>query len=399
MKKRNLFICISAVILAGALIAGIIIGTSVNKRKKTTVVGFYDLPEEYVEAIKETIIGNTQGNYKFIELTEKDLESPKLSKKIDMFAGFNDANTWALKDKSIPLSNGIKERIPSTFKNSRYYTNKDGDMVILPIAVDVFETAMLRTPITLHKIPQPKTIDDYGNFAHTALNYYAVPFIIAGEKDINVNSLISLFVQSYGGRDGYNNVVNKLSNITDFSTINDIEIGGDAADDITIGTIISILKDWQNKNYLPGEWKILTEEQTCNFIEDNRTTVCFMNLSEHRNKPSPNIEYYNVVDFPIETAKKNVSIQPVVVMLSLNNTEATRIALNRLTTTEAQTFISLKTRLGPAMLKGVSCDIQADDARYFATSTEGGAVPDIGTAAFKTKEQRHKLAEAIRNNF
>ena len=42
------------------------------------------------------------------------------------------------------------------------------------------------------------------------------------EKDINVNSLISLFVQSFGGRDGYNNVVNQLSNITDFSTINDI---------------------------------------------------------------------------------------------------------------------------------------------------------------------------------
>ncbi len=399
MKKRNLFICIGGIILAVALIAGIIIGTSVNNRKKTTIVGFYDLPEDYMEAIKNTIIGETSGKYKFLVLQEKDILSNKINKKVDMIASFQDANTIAFANQAIPLSESIQERIPSAYKRSRLYINEKSEITILPVAVDIFETAMLRTPITKYEIPQPETIADYSIFAHTALNYYAVPFIIAGEKDINVNSLLSLLVQSYGGRDGYLNVVNILSKVTDFSTLYDIEIGGDAAADITIKSLLDIIKNWQLNGYLPGEWKILTEEQTCNFIEDNRTTVCFMNLSEHRNKPSPNIEYYNVVDFPIESAKKSVTIQPVVVTFALKNTEGTRIALNRLSTTDAQTFISLKTRLGPAMLKGSSCDIQADDARYFSTSTEGGAVPDIGTAAFKTKEQRHLLAEAIRNYF
>lgn len=396
MKKR-IFI-VGGIILSIAIVCTTFFLFKFSKKSRITTIGFYNLPETYSNAIQDIIRGETKNNYKFIEINESDFLSEKIGEKLDILVGFNDANMQDLKNIAVELPKDVISRIPTTIKNSDFYMDND-EIKIFPIAIDLFETELLKTAVSRYEIPVPETVWDITKFGRTSKYYYSIPFVIAGAEDINMNSLLSILVASFGGKTGYYNVIKQLKNTTDFSLIYDYRIGGDAADDVTIGSLLNIIKDWQDKSYLSAGWTNHTPKQVESLIDDNRVSLCFMNLSEHRTKRTPNIVYYSLYDFPNESAKINVSVQPVVVGISFTNKEETRLAFNRLSQEKAQEVLSLKTKIGPAMLRGTSCDIQADDARYIAASTEGGPVPDLGTAALKTQEQRHLLAEAIRNYF
>lgn len=394
MKKR-LIISIFAVILIIGASTFLFFG--LKNKKSITTVAFYNLPDEAVSTIRDVINGTTEIKYKFIELTEAEMLQGKT--KFDMLFAYNDANTKELMEKAFEIPDAVQARTPTTIKTSSFFQDKSGSFKAMPVAIDIFETNFLKTAFTKYEIPQPETFEDLIKFGRTSKFYYSVPFVTAGQEDINVNSLLSLLVASRGGYSGYCNVINQISKLSDFDQVYDIKIGGDADTDVTISSLLDVIKSWQNAGYLANEWIYLSTKQVANLIDDNRIDLCFMNLSECRNINVPNIYYYNNVELESESSNKNVRIQPVIVGLSFKNTEETRIALNRVSQEKNQEFISLKTKLGPAMLRGTSCDVQADDARYIAASTEGGPVPDLGTAALKTQEQRHLLAETIRNYF
>lgn len=393
MKKIFIPI-ISAIVLVGAAVCTFFV---VKNNQKSTTIAFYNLPQEISDALKEVITGTTEIDYKFIELSESELIEKK--KKYNILFAYNDINTKLLMENAVEIPNSIIERTPSTIKSSSFFQDNSGTVKAMPVAIDIFQTNFLRTAFTKYEIPEPETFGDLIKFGRTSKFYYSVPFVTAGHEDINVNSLLSLLVASYGGYEGYCNVINKISNLSDFEQLYEIKIGGNADKDLTIASLLNIIKDWQTAGYLANEWTNLTTKQVVSLIDDNRIDLCFMNLSECRNITVPNIYYYNNVELQSETGIKNVRVQPVIVGLAFENTEAVRIALNRVSQEKNQEFISLKTKLGPAMLRGTSCDVQADDARYIAASTEGGPVPDLGTAALKTQEQRHLLAEIIRNYF
>lgn len=390
MKKRNLFLAIGSIILVGLITAGLFT-VKVIKNKKITKVAFYDLPETSIEVIKEILTKDTKVEYNFIILNEKQFLNKNLYKKYDLLFCYNDANTQKLVNQAIQLPDNVAQRIPSTIKNSNFFTY-DNNLKIMPVAIDIFEVAYLETTNKRYDIPVPSTIEEIGKFAHTSKYYYVIPLLIAGEVDQNINSLFTLLVQSYGGKEAYFNMIEQLKNTTDFSKIYDYKIGGLADENITVSYLLDILKDWQKNNYFAFNWTTMSLPQTDLFIDDNHIALCFMNLSEHRTKPLPNAKYFKMLDLAC-------GVQPVIVSMGFKDSEQVRIALNRLSLPDSQTLISFKTGFGPSMLQGVSYDIQADDARYIAAATESGPVPDLGTAALSTKEQRSLLAQAIRNYF
>lgn len=397
MKKLSIVNLILCVITSFVVFITATLFPSCSKNKITTV-GFYDLPETYSAVIQDIITKNTDSKFQFVQLEEKDFISNNLPKTVDMVFCYNDANVQNLKEWAVELPKDVKNRIPQTIRNSEFYNFKK-ELRVFPVAIDQFETSILKTTVSRYEIPVPETVKELGDFGHTAKFYYPIPFIIAAEEDININSLLTLLVEAYGGKEGYKNVVSKLQEIKDFSDLYNIKIGGDAADDVTIATVLDVIKEWEKEYIFSPNWKNMTLKQAANLIVDNRVALSFMNLSEHRTKPMPYITYFSSLPFPAQTAKTRVSLQPVVTGMAFKNSEATRIIMNRISLPEAQEEISLQTKIGPAMLQGTSCDIQADDARYLSAITEGGPVPDLGTAAFATKEKRHLLAEAVRNYF
>lgn len=391
MKKRNLFLAIGSIILVGLITAGLFT-VKVIKNKKITKVAFYDLPETSIEVIKEILTKDTKVEYIFQNITEKEYLSKNLNKKYQMIFCYNDANTKILANSAIQIPENVKSRMPSTIKTSKFFTDENSNTKIMPVAIDYFAPSYLETTNRLYEIPLPETFVDIGKFAHTSKYYYSVPLLIAGEVDENINSLFTLMVQSYGGKEAYFNMLEQIKNTDDFSKIYDYKIGGLADDNITVSYLLDILKDWQQNNYFAFNWTTMPLAQTDMMIEDNHVALSFMTLSEHRTKPLPNAKYYKKLNLACD-------VQPVIVGMGFNDSEAVRIAMNRLSLPDSQELISFKTRLGPSMLQGTSYDIQADDARFFAAATETGPVPDLGTAALKTKEQRSLLAQAIRNYF
>lgn len=391
MKKKNLFITIGSIILVGLITISLITIKS-NSKNKITKIGFYNLPENCIQVIQEILTSNSTINYSFKTINEKEFLSKNLHKKYQMVFCYNDANTKILANSAIEIPENVKSRMPSTIKTSQFYTDENKNTKIMPIAIDYFAASYLETTDRVYKIPVPETFEEIGNFAHTSKYYYSVPLLIAGEVDDNINSLFTLMVQSYGGKEAYFNMLEQIKNTDDFSKIYDYKIGGLADDNITVSYLLDILKDWQKNNYFAFNWTTMPLAQTDMIIEDNHVALSFMTLSEHRTKPLPNAKYYKKLNLACD-------VQPVIVGMGFKDSEAVRIAMNRLSLPDSQELISFKTRLGPSMLQGTSYDIQADDARFFAAATETGPVPDLGTAALKTKEQRSLLAQAIRNYF
>lgn len=391
MKKRTIFITIGAIVLVGAAIVACVFAAKNSKRNKQTVIAFYDIPESCIEVITEIAQKDTTIEYVFKNITEKEFLAKNIEKKYDMVFCYNDANTFELAEKAITIPDNVAGRTPSTIKNSRYYTyNKQ--FKIMPVAIDMFEAAYLETTSKRYDIPVPESLAELNKFGRTSKFYYAVPFLIAGEVDQNINSLLTMMVQTYGGKEAYFQMVDKLKTTTDFHQIYDYKIGGQAEDNITVSTLLDVIKEWQTSGYLAHNWTTMSLAQTDIMIEDNRTALEFMNLSEHRTKPMPNARYFKMLELAC-------GVQPVIVGMGFNDSEAVRIVMNRISLPASQEQISFKTRFGPSMLQGTSYDIQADDARYYAAATEVGPVPDLGTAALKTKEQRAALAQAIREYF
>jgi len=394
IKTTKLLMAATAVFLTAVAITSSIF----IEQAKYTTIAFYNVPNE----VKETIMplaSKDLSMIQFKDLTEADYTNPKLNKRVQMVIAYNDATTQELSKKAIHVSKEIKERYPNSIKNSEYFVNHK-QMDIQPVLLDQFEAIVLRNALSRPEIQAPETFQHIGNFGKAAKWYYPLPIIISGAEDINVNSFVTLMINAYGGKAGYQNVAKQIQEIAktteDFSEILDIQIGGDADPELKLRDLINKLKDWQSENYIDAEWYIRTPQSTSKFIDNAVSALAFMNISEHRTKPNPNIRYYMQMEVPPQTAKTQVSVQPTIVALTFKNNEKTRAIQNRLSLTMNQELLSESTRLAPTILAGEAYDSLTTNARFMAASIQGGPVPDIATISLKTAEERHQFAEAIR---
>lgn len=398
MKKKLVF-GLAGGICAALVAGGIAFGVITSIKRQTVTCGFYDVPAEYAEPVKKLIEECGFKRLSFVEFNEKTVASSKLNQKVDVLFAFNDANTAEYADQAVPLTVNVASRIPSSIKNSEYFMNSEGVPVVMPVVLDNFETSVLRTVSTKYNIAWPSDLDDLSEYCLKAKYYYPAPIILAGEKDINVLSFFTEMIISIGGKGAYESVKNQLKYCDDFFDIQEFILPDAEGNLISLKQVFEYFRELQRKGFIISNWNRLTEKACNDLIDDNRISCILMNLSENRTKTMPNMYYYSVSVFPVKTDYKELSVQPVLGAVAFKKSEAARKIFESISSPEGQEVLSFETRLGPAMLQGTPCDIQADDARYIAASTQYGPVPDLGTAALKTKEERHQLAEAIRAFF
>lgn len=392
-KATKLSIIISSVVLVAAIIAGALI----TSKNKTTTVAFYDIPESYIQAYKDIISKDNTNQIKFIIFSEEQIKKTSATKKADLIITYNGAVAEKLAPKAITISDNLASRYPRTILSSPLY-NLNNELKIFPINFDIFENMVLKTAVDHYDLPLPSTISQIEDFAKAAMDIYPIPIIFSGADDQVLNSFFTQLVESFGGAEGYTALLNQLKGQNDFEDFYNYKITGSPEGPVTVSTILDLIKYWEDKDYISQKWRTTTKANTAQLIEDNRVTMTMMNLSEHRDVESDNLNYYEKIIFPTVSGDfDNLhSIQPAVVAMIFKNTEATRIIANRLTLPDNQETLSLVTKLGPATLQGTSCDRQADDARFFAASFPAGPAPDLATMAFCDKARQHEMAEMIR---
>ena len=372
-------------------------------RQATTIIGFFDIPENYVTSIESLAKDNPLQKTKFIVLSGKDALSKRISRKVDVLVTYNGALTTDLAVKAVPLSSVLQGRFPSSITGSPFFTSlsKSGSekFCIMPLLLDHFETSYFNVLQKKTGQKLPENLSRLESYAALCQKYLQNPLICAGERDENLYGLLSVFIESYGGQKGYVNFVSQIKQLKKTDRLNQmlsIPIGGDAPNGTTFATVLNKIKQWQKESLLLPEWYKASEQTVSVTMEDNHAAVVFMSLREHREKPFPAIKYFQGNQFPSETSKTRAVVESSLCAMMFRDTESAQIFMGRLSSDAGQGTLSVSTKLGPAALRGEAFDIQADDARYLAAATPGGPVPDIGIAAFKDKKRRSAIAAEIR---
>jgi len=372
-------------------------------RNNTTIIGFYNIPETDIKTIESLIMKDPLYKTKFIVLSEKNALSKRLFRKVDVLVAYNGALTADLAAKAVPLSSAIQVRYPSAIKDSPFFTSlsKSGSMnfCIMPLLLDHFETSYFEVMKKKTGQKYPETLAQLESYAAGCQQYLQNPLICAGAQDANLYSLISVFIESYGGQKGYLNLVQQMKQMKSTERLKQmlsLPVGGDAPNGTTFASVLDRIKQLQKQSLILPEWYKTTEQTVSIAMDDNHAAVVFMSLREHREKPFPAIKYFQGYQFPPETSKTRAVVETALCAMMFRDTEAAQIFMGRLSSEAGQEALSISTKLGPATLRGEAFDVQADDARYFAAATPGGPVPDIGTASFKDKGRRSAIAAEIR---
>ena len=397
-KKRFTLLIVGLAVVVIAGLTTLFITKKMNS--ETTYIGFYDIPEKYYNAYEEVITKDNNGKIKLVTLTDKDINSNNITKKIDLLITYNGYVTQSLIGKAKALPSDIISRFSRTINSSPLFTD-DNIQKIFPITLDLFETLLLTTAVNHYDLPVPSIIEEINDFGLKAQEIYPIPIVVSGGDDFTLNCLFTQLVDAFGGIDGYYNVAEQMKEDPSLDDFYNYVVTTDSStgENITVSTLLDYIKMWEDKSILSKTWRTTLPSSTAQLIEDNRTTMALMTLSEHRNVASNNLNYYEPLLFPSYEGNNSnrVSIQPCVVGMVFRDTPQTKIITSRLTTSDNQELLSLQTQMGPTTLQGTSFDRQADDCRFFAASFPGGPVPDLATLVFSDKEMMHQMAELIRN--
>lgn len=426
LSRRAKIILFTAlgVLVAAVLTVGLVLRANALRRARTTVVGFYDVDVSQQQYVQEVLTrtfeqlpevqaaqaaaetGDSGSSAKdmpiltFITLTDDDAADPKLTKKIDVLITQTGALTTSLMTNAAAESAEITARFPRTTQSSPYFS-LDGQLVVMPLFLDHFESAYYTTLQKKVELSLPLYLSEYAEYAERLKEHITYPIIASGADDTVLFSMVSAVAESVTGASGYQELVARLAEIArkgaSFDGVLDLPLTGDAPEGLVFGDILRVFRDWRDEGLILGNWYETAEGTIRVFMEDYQSGIIQMMLSQHRRMPSPMIKYYESSLFPADTSMNRALIAPSVSYMYFNRTIATSAFADALSTADNQEFLSLQTHLAPATLRGQSFDMQADDVRYFAATSAGGPVPELGRAAIASVDRRAQFADWIRD--
>lgn len=444
MKKKvkiSLIIAACVLVVAAAVTVVLITRSARQKedarRARTTIVGFYDvdgkqqaviqellqrtfdaLPEvkaaaEAAAAANEAAAGSQDGALpsevlsvlenapvlEFVTLTDEQVEKSKFTEEIDVLITQTGALTTGLMTKSVAETAEIAARFPRTTQDSPYFS-LDGQMFVMPLFLDHFETSYYTILLEEMSADLPYYLADFADYAQRIKEKIAYPVIAAGADDTVLFSMVSALVESVAGAEGYNQLVRDISEIADkglsYDKVLELQLKGDAPDGIVFSDILQVFRNWRSDGIMLGNWYETQETTLRVFMEDYHTGIIEMMLSQHRKMPYPMIKYYESTQFPADTSMNRALIAPSVSCMLFTGKDSVRAFADALSSADEQENLSVATQLAPTTLRGQSFDIQADDVRFMAATSEGGPVPELGRAAFSSSEKRAEFADWLR---
>ena len=391
MNKKSIIIAIGIAVIA--VTVGTWTGIYLHARR-TLSVACYNLPKNISDELKKQIKVIKPEHTEFHVLDSSLSLTVKTAKKYDLIFTWGNKETTRIAAAAITPSDSIYGQLPLSVRKAGIYKGKK---YAVPLLIDHFETAFYTTMLKKTGTKIPETVESLESYARLCKQYCDAPLICAGAKDTDLIGFVSVLTEALCGKKGYTLLINTLDEKS-FDKVLSVQLAKNKNGPITLEAVLDRIKSWQNDGILLKHWYEATDRDVLTYMENHRTAVIFMTLSEHREKPIKLIKYYQATRFPSDlSAEQEALVAPVVEAIMIHNTAGEEYVLSKLVSDSYQKALSSASRLGPAASHAEAHDRQADDVRFWAASCAGGPVPELAAAAFGTSRQTKEFAAAIRD--
>lgn len=410
-KKK--IIVISA---AAALAIGLALTAAFAVRSKgTRTIGFYGLAENQTATIRSILEESNRNLEKSVKLNFKNLNAGKKvecqAKSVDLLflsAGLNADRITAMTEKK----NGGKNFFdPSIIRSSSMsaasfaMTRKGADkntITQVPLLFDGYEILLSIQSITETQMKMLETWVDLEAFAENSKKFTPYPIIFAGGDDDCLLGVLSILVESFEGREAYEAMVEKIASYdgTMKDLVEELASGNQALEE----SLSRILR-WNRKEIFSTDMLRLGNDEARNLIENFRSAVIIMSLSQHRLIAMNSVQKFTTL--PIHTNESSFYVPsirplnqrslvtPATVMISMTADERTKKLAESMTTISAQEILCHETGLSPLLANCRIPDIQSDDIRFWIAATSQPVVP-IYDGAFSDSSRKAEFAAAVR---
>ena len=209
----------------------------------------------------------------------------------------------------------------------------------------------------------------------------------AGKNDDELFGFVSNVALCLLGNDGYDSLCKTTAEAGEENICPDLK------------TVLDEIRLWQNKGLIVKNWYDSNgQDITDFFVPERNAGTIFMSLSLHRKIQSMYLKYFETLPFPRKDAAFSSGIvAPEISALSISNADIAETIIRQLLSEEVQAQLSDRTKLAPCTRNAVAHDRQSDDVRYWAASSNKGALVQIGLASFSDPVQRKTFAKTIRS--
>ena len=270
----------------------------------------------------------------------------------------------------------------------------------LPIIVDHYELAYYRDGKNAANLDFPQTFPEFQDFLKTMKGYTFSPFFCAGSDDDTLLALISTLVESFGGTDSYNQMIENFTRRPTLSQTIDMPLSSSKknGDAFTLRSILDMIRGWQNNDMVHPNWCMARQGDVNAFIEDNQVGVLYTSLSTHREMSYDLVRKLDADRMPVFSFNVDHGlIAPYFVGMKFSQNKEFDKILSDLITVDVQRQLSIVTRLGPVCTRSQAYDRQSDDVRFLVAACKDGPLPPLGDAIFQTnKDAKHNVAEEFR---
>lgn len=388
MKKIHKIITLIVCVLA---IAAIIL-TAVIKKKindKTVNIGFYGVSEEMRQMLQDAMPQEEDVILKYTVIAENNVDLSAVAKKFDVLFTWKGEITEILNDNAEKLPKNYLEELPKSLRNER----------ILPILLDNYELDFKAVVAAKAQTNPTESFSKFLEYLNEVKEIVFSPFFMNSMDDRILFAFIGNIIESECGSKVYSNFINLLKQTESLSSIMDTTL--DEKNNISLRTVLDMLKQWPEEGIAHPLWYNATEEDVRYFAESNQVAVFYTSLANHREYNYKFISEYVSVPMPYftESVDHGILAPQLCVMLLSNNSNAKRY-LKEYISSENQELFSTKTMLAPVQYTAQAYDKQADDVRFWAASCPSGSLPDPALAAFqRNPEKMKKFAEEMRSYF
>lgn len=380
-SKRKAAAAAALVVLAAALLS---VSLAVARSRICKVV-FYGVADEVAAPVKKALAEAGGSRVKFYSMDDSVPLSKRAAMRADLVFLWNGwtARSLARFMKEIPAE--CFEEIPRAIARS---VDMDGKKYALPVLLDHFEMAYYRTWRMEAGLEIPATLSGLDSYAVRVKPWAQFPVFCAGLDDAQLLGFVSCMAESMYGAKKYGDMSRDLRASFDGSE----KFTTDFTD--VLDRIISM----QESGAIHPGWAVSSDGDLQALMKSHQLGAICMALSNHRQKEFLYIKYYEAAPFPIgDTSIPHALIAPELCAMRAREKPLALSLLSALSGVQAQSDISNETRLAPVSARAEAHDRQADDARFWAASYEGGPLPSIGEACAASGAQRHSLAEKIRS--
>lgn len=385
-KSSKIIIIISSVIVALALIAGLVFGVKKARQAKAyqdnkIVVGFYEISaaqqEIFTNVIKE-ICGQKDFALDFCTIArDDDFEKAIVDNKINLIlapAGFAVQKAVDAADANAQAPAQATSGMFSSMRSSAIV--KDNKLKALPLFFDNLEIDIEVSAFKMSGMEKLATWDDVEKFAQIQKNKDENPISFAGAEPAFLLDLLGALGEAFDGYDAYTQAAQILKDAVEAKKSGQDFNASAVAKKIFIDPDAPLpysmyyLKQLVKKGYITTASKQLIHTDINSYIQQRVTKAFFTSLSVHRTYDVKAVSRFSTIYFPSKSAANQRHFTATTTYAVPLTTNANlSVVIEELLSAQTQETLSQQTGLAPVLANCRTPDQQADDARYWVAAT------------------------------